>query len=831
MFRTDRNPYTEMIASLNRASEAAAEAPLRMGARQDQLTDEMRQQTLSMLDEIWSGMGELDPSDPNDAELLESGNQAAQKLLGMLGMSGTEAIQALGQTQVPVTSQETQTVQGPPLRVEGSGLNISPEVQVSSPVTRQQSLGQVVGQVRAGGQRAARQREQDLREREFEHDEFMTRLNFDLSALDREDQQEFQRLMTEAEQDFRRGMLSDELSHNMYQFLSNQGWQGTQAELDRALQRELQDESIAANRSVVVEERLWEQASNLYNDGSEQSQRDIARFTANLQRAVEAGELTPGQADALALQAESQTGLKRETFLRSQAERELTEAAAEGERLRVRVEQDAYKLNTAEDIADGAMAAAEAGNISKIAMYENIVRLGTDGGFSDEQVQAAQQLNFGELYDRAEQVRTTNIELTNMALEEAVLLLDERRLSKSEAQLAFSESVANYFDTLEDAEAYLDTIPPSQAAALGLDSEQGRRAFLASVDYSIKVRGQGRFAIMLDEMRNAPVDSDEWEQQYVNTALLAGFEDEATARNVARGLRRMARNEDDLLEAQLAQTYAQTALMSAEQALMGTEGVPHLAFDENLDALQSLLTSARHNADLVCASVDRLGGEEPRTTSEDCEAAKKQVSYYQMAVETLIAQHGNPIPGWGMEQPGEATREEIEADIRAAAAAGATYSEFPADTIADFPEVFRELYPEAALQGESVATRGSLERVGERPETPSRGPLTNIARSVDSAASGLVRTFSGSSRPTKNERDRFDRDIVGTNLYASLINNYANGVLGESEASKAAAERQLAEVAGVLGTNSSVVETLLREHFESGTPEVNSAPRITPVGR
>lgn len=832
-YETNRDPFAAVVDALGRGADSFAAVPGRQQERQDKdrartdaLTEQGRSKRFEMLQELYDALASLDPSDPQDQPLIEEAQAAIGVLLEELDLEGEEAVRSLGRGTV--TTQRRQSspaqVQGDRLTVEGSERDITPAARADILREITQPVGQVIASAKAGGARAERRREVEREERQFEHQEFMTRLGFELQGLSREDEQEFQNLMAQAQREHEAGQLSTQLKSSMRELLARLGHDVNENRLNRELQTYLQERqqehekklheiSIDAEANERLYNTLWQQATSLV-PVDEDSKGEVKKFQTSLQGHVARGSISESQAVALADQASFATGLKAEELLGRQAARRLTDAqtslaesqaeltgyqaAAAAANVDL-LEYQNKRLKTTDLLGDGehvtqkAFEAAERGDLGALATYKAIAVGGTEAGYSEGMVAAARSLDFENLENRAREILEDKDEFRRIALDEAKTALDGGTLDHMEARNEFSRSVAATFESAEEAEAYLSSLKPSERAALGLSTAEGRQAFLAQIDYSLKLREQGEWAQQLQGMWTTPVDNDQWESQFIWTAEMSGM-DAKVAEQIAQGLRRVANMEDRDLEAKLAKTWAEAELMRAEAG--GAGGV---AFKEKVTALEGLLGSVRHEMDLACNPDDALGGENARVDQQACDIAKSKLYYWQGVLEDVTRSGG---VDFGTQQTPEQVMEELIEE-------GKTYEDMLASGVfGRYPHLEDKYFPKEAADRRNRLT---VEQAPRQGRVTDLGPgLEALDANVIGAFQGFARIFTSSNAPTARERHAWQN--YGSK--APLIQNFLQAANGNAEA-KRRLEVQLVEAAKDMRVaDPAIVEEMLREDVE-----------------
>lgn len=847
MFDTDRDPFASVVDALNRGGQAHANVPLaqqeradrregferedavRAEGREQQLTDEARRERLEDLQQLYEYMASLDETNPEDQDDIELAKEAISTILSELDMTGQEAIASLGRGSVTTERRNTTQaqVQGPTPTVEGTGQSLDPKASATVTQRRTVPTGQAIAEVGAGAAQAERRRGIEAEERQFEHQEFMTRLGFELEGISREDEQAFNTLMAEAQRAHENDQQTADIKSRMKELLKRLGHDVSENALNRELDKYLQEQQIAADKAQYtfvgdaeanqrLFNNLWNQASGLLREGENgASGADVDAFVVSLKQHRANNTLSESQVLALATQAETTTGLKAEEILGTRAARQLTEVEIEARQAEVDLSQwqtsrlkTTAKVEDQQAITSGAFEAAERGDIGTLATYRAIAEGGIEAGYSQEQVDAAQALNFEILENRAEEVRSNTEEFTRLAMEEAKLLLDSKMVDRAGVRLAFSQSVASVFETQEEAEAYLDSLKPSDLAALGLDTPEGKQAFLSQVDYAQVLRERGEWAAKLDAMKAAPVDSDEWEERFVFTAELADIPADV-ARQIAKGLRRIVGMEDDELEARIANLAAEAALLHAKAGDVAG-GAGGAAFKEKVAGLNTLLDSARYEAQLACAPVDTLG-EEPRVDQAACDLARGKVNYWQNALSGVLATGGVLFPeGPEQEDPIELTREAVSA--------GAAHDDIPAQVWIDNPNLEEELFPDVVAERRRASAPRDRSAGSVFTETNERLEAQN--RAVASVFQGFARFWTNSDAPTHIDRDRWTTHVDEAGI-GPLIQNYTRGHRDGNDAAKAQAKRQIEAIAAERRIRPGVVETMLIEHIRDISPTID----------
>jgi hypothetical protein len=231
MFETNRDPFEELrkqwgtaqelsVGSFQKAQERAdvqqgieREEARYQSQREDALSAEARRVALEQMRQLDEALAQLDPDDPEDAQAYEEGVRARNYLTGVLGMSGQNALSAIAEG-----------------RVAGDGRLIP--------------VGEAVAAAGARATGAGERRAIQAEEREFRRQRELTVMGFEFQSGESEKQRAFEGMMQEAERMLRQNLTTQQISAQLYEQAVSLGFQGDQAALDRALQKEIESGRI-----------------------------------------------------------------------------------------------------------------------------------------------------------------------------------------------------------------------------------------------------------------------------------------------------------------------------------------------------------------------------------------------------------------------------------------------------------------------------------------------------------------------------------------------------------------------------------------------------------
>lgn len=253
MFETNRDPFESLREQWGTAQELAVgtfqkaqeRADIREGiereearyqqTRTDALSAEARRTALEQLRQLDEALAQMDPDDPEDAEAYQQGILARNYLTGVLGQEGQGALSAIAEG-----------------RVQANG--------------RLVPVGEAVAAAGAQGRRAGDRRTEEAEERAHQRERELNMLGFTFqsreAALQRgflgseaekergsrealaAAEREFNAMMAEAERELRRGLTTQQIAAQLHEQFVSLGFQGDQAALDRALQREIEQGRI-----------------------------------------------------------------------------------------------------------------------------------------------------------------------------------------------------------------------------------------------------------------------------------------------------------------------------------------------------------------------------------------------------------------------------------------------------------------------------------------------------------------------------------------------------------------------------------------------------------
>lgn len=352
-------------------------------------------------------------------------------------------------------------------------------------------------------------------------------------------------------------------------------FRGTEAELDRALETYLQERdrelrrdlaqlSIDAETNAKIYDTWSTRAMNLAGDASEEAVAARETFARQIQSAVDGGRLLQAQADVLVGMADDTTGVFRQEWEARNLKNQVAQLEVDEKNQLIQ----RANFTDAQSVTQSAVQAAAAGDTHTLKMLEYI-RDNPDkyGDWSEW----AAGIDYETLHSEAERVREDLEEARDLAMEQ----LNAETWTQQETAWA---TVANSFKTVDEFEAWVTDLRPSDRTKLGGDT--GIARLRAMVSYKDTVEREAGAYESLDFMARAIPESEgdqiAWFNDFIATA--EEIEDFYGAESIAKGLlddkRRaiaLAELESRLLAAQI---RAQNAAARAANAQAAGEGGP-----------------------------------------------------------------------------------------------------------------------------------------------------------------------------------------------------------------------------------------------------------------